>query len=313
MPLIRLDHFLSYTNAKNIDNYLKIYETLGFIPMSQTVRHNPGLRNGFIAFNPEYIEFLWVEDEAVFQEKADDNHKQSRQDRRMYAIGLASEDIEALRSSWVNQGLTVEDIRYDRPRDADPDSDPRWAFLATPANALPGIHTFALSYLSRKPQSTDRFKEISVAPNGIYGIFGITFVTEQPKFRARQWQQILAPDQELVETETFVQLMIGAHTLYWITPAIYGQIYEEPWIPASHAFGELAILHLLSNNLEQTRIFFEKVKRECKEITGLLKKQYLYLPKMANDGFRFEIAEKPADNWLHERTTITGESLRIKN
>jgi len=53
MTNIRFDHFITYTSAGNIDDYLKEYATQGFLPEDRTVRHDPGLRNGFIPFGPE--------------------------------------------------------------------------------------------------------------------------------------------------------------------------------------------------------------------------------------------------------------------
>lgn len=60
MTNIKLDHFITSTDADNIDAYLQEYRDAGFLVAEQTVRHEWGLRNGFVTFGPEYLEFVWV-------------------------------------------------------------------------------------------------------------------------------------------------------------------------------------------------------------------------------------------------------------
>src|SRR5438093_3851328 len=67
LPLsARLDHLLAYTDAPSIDQYLQAYRGAGFQVFERTARHRGGLRNGFVMFGWEYLELLWVEDEAQF-------------------------------------------------------------------------------------------------------------------------------------------------------------------------------------------------------------------------------------------------------
>ena len=54
MTNIQFDHFITFTSAINIDDYLEEYAAQGFVPEEKTVRHDPGLRNGFIFIGPEY-------------------------------------------------------------------------------------------------------------------------------------------------------------------------------------------------------------------------------------------------------------------
>jgi hypothetical protein len=63
---LRFDHFITYVEAPSIDEYLDKYRAGGFLVHDETVRHDPGLRNGFAFFGAQYIEFCWVEDEDLF-------------------------------------------------------------------------------------------------------------------------------------------------------------------------------------------------------------------------------------------------------
>ena len=65
MSAIRFDHLITFTSATSIDDHLKEYVAQGFVPHAQTVRHEPGLRNGFVSLGPDYLEFWWVEDEGA--------------------------------------------------------------------------------------------------------------------------------------------------------------------------------------------------------------------------------------------------------
>jgi hypothetical protein len=59
MTNIRLDHFLTFTSAADIDDYTKEYAAQGFMPAEGTVRHEPGLRNGSLGFflePPTFVE-----------------------------------------------------------------------------------------------------------------------------------------------------------------------------------------------------------------------------------------------------------------
>lgn len=68
------------------------------------MRHDPGLRNGFITIGPEYLEFLWVEDEALFA-AAPQEERELRTPPRPFGIGIEAADVAAVRDAWVARGL----------------------------------------------------------------------------------------------------------------------------------------------------------------------------------------------------------------
>ena len=70
MAKLKLDHVITSTNIASIDVHLDDYRKAGFLPVEYTVRLDPGLRNGFIAIGPEYVEFAWVENADEFNRAA---------------------------------------------------------------------------------------------------------------------------------------------------------------------------------------------------------------------------------------------------
>src|SRR5574337_1174583 len=100
MLTVRADHFSTYIRTSHIDSYLAEYRNAGFSVAEQTVRHDPGLRNGFVLLGPEYLEFSWVEDEAAFAQ-GHPAHAMLRQALRPWSIGLVTDDAQALHQAWT--------------------------------------------------------------------------------------------------------------------------------------------------------------------------------------------------------------------
>jgi hypothetical protein len=57
MAAIWFDHLFTFANTTKIDDHLSEYVAQGFLTHDQTVRHPPGLHNGFVSLGPDYLEF----------------------------------------------------------------------------------------------------------------------------------------------------------------------------------------------------------------------------------------------------------------
>jgi hypothetical protein len=305
MTNIRLDHFLTFTNAQNIDDYLKEYAGQGFIPAESTVRHDPGLRNGFVFMGPEYVEFCWVEDEAQFA--AGDRYKAFRAGLRPFGIGMAAEDVHALHKDWTARGYSIPKVVSKAPRGASADAPALWSFQDIPGELLPGVESFALTYHARQK---DAVKQVKIAPNTVYAIDGVTFVTTEPAARAASWRDLLAEDKPLIASEIGFDVQIGPHRAQWITPEAYQAGYGLVWQPSSHTCGDIALLHLLATDLGAAKTMLAGAGRRTFPICvrgadGLL------VEADQRDGFAFLIREQPAETWLRERAAQTGEQLEL--
>lgn len=313
MENVRLDHFITVANVPDIDEYMQEYGRAGFSVVERSARHEPGLRDRFVSFGPEYLEFAWVEDEEAFSTGQDrslfPNFAELRAGNRPFGIGLATDDARALRESWTGRGYTLPEVIEGLPRDAAPGSKPVWSFQPIPPDVVGGVVLFALTYHSRHG---DVVRQVQVAPNTTYAIEGVTFVSASPEERAQRWRDLISPVGTVREEEDFCEVRTGPHFARWLTPLHYqeylGLSYKEP----PHAFAEMAAIHLLAEDLDRAEEMLAGAGRDVSRMpdpaSGL---DTLYVYPDPRDGFTFAIAQRPAQEWLAERTALTGEKLEL--
>ncbi len=304
MPAIWFDHFLTYARTANVDEHVNSYAALGFQPDEKTVRHEPGLRNRFIFLGPEYIEFCWVEEEALFVQ-ADEQDKTQRRASRPFGIGLLAADIHALHDDWIRRGFTLPEVWSKAPRDAPPGTPPLWSFQDIPAALLPGTSCFALTYHSRPK---DQPRRILQHPNTIYAIAGVSFVAHSSQERAACWRDLLAPTEALTPSRAGWEVHIGPHRVNWMSPEGYRSTFGWEWTSPAHPNAELAALHLLCTDLEQAKGMFRRGGREVSPLPGEGDEIWLVKPD-DDDGFVFTLRQQPREAWLQERIARTGENL----
>lgn len=305
MTNIRLDHFLTFTSAADIDDYIQEYAAQGFLPAESTVRHEPGMRNRFVFMGPEYIELCWVEDEAQFA--ADDRYKAFRAGLRPFGIGIVAEDVHALHEDWIVRGYAVPEVWSKAPRDAPLDAPALWSFQEIPGELLPGVDGFALTY---HPRQKNAVKQVKIAPNTVYAIDGVTFVTTEPAARAARWRDLLAPDEPLISSEISVGVQIGPHQVQWMAPEAYQAAYGLAWNPSPHSCGDIALLHLLASDLGIAKAMLDAAGRRTFS-TSMRGEGGLLVEADQRDGFTFLIRERPPETWLRERAARTGERLAL--
>jgi len=307
MTNVQFDHLITYTNASDIDDYLKEYEKQGFIPHEKTVRHEPGLRNGFISIGPEYLEFCWVENEELFA-TADAVEKLFRSIPHPFGLGIISDDVHDVHNDWTARGYTVPEIWSNSPRDITPDAPPMWSFQEIPNGLLTGIFSFVMTYHTRPKGAV---KNIKIPPNTIYAISGVSFVTKEPESQATSWRDLLAPNEQINQTENAFHVQIGPHMVMWMTPEYYQLSYGSKWVPSSHSFGELAFIHLFASDLHFAKTMIKQSGRQTFLVKAREVEELLVAPD-GQDGFTFIIQQQPVDTWLHERMKRTGEKLKLE-
>lgn len=306
MASIWFDHFISYAGVVNIDDYVQEYAEAGFLPDDMTVRHDPGLRNGYIHFGPEYVEFCWVEDEDLFA-KADAQDKLFRKALRPFGIGMITEDVQQIHDDWTARGYVLPEVWSKTPRDATPGTPPAWSFQEFPEELLRGVSCFALTYHTRP---RDEARKIRISPNTIYGISGVTFVTQEPEARAASWRNLLAPGEQVAQSGPSFDVRIGPHQAMWMTPDAFHSTYGFNWMPSLHPFGELSVLDLLASDLAIARQMLEQAGRQVliKKSKGI---EELLIAPDGRDGFAYSVRQQPVDVWLAKRMARTGEKLKL--
>ncbi|MDQ3930096.1 MAG: VOC family protein [Chloroflexota bacterium] len=313
MENVRLDHFITIANVLSIDDYMQEYGRAGFNIVERSARHEPGLRDRFISFGPEYLEFAWVEDEEAFSTRQDKslfpNVAELRAGKRPFAIGLAADDVRALHGSWTARGYQLPDVIDGLPRDATPGTRPAWSFQLLPPEIVGGVLLFALTYHARH---SDAVRQVQLAPNSTYAIEGVTFVSASPHERAQRWRDLLSPGGTIREEEHFCEVRTGPHFARWLTPLHYqeylGLSYKEP----PHPFAEMTAIHLLAEDLDRAEAMIAQAGRDVSRLpdpaSGL---DTLYVYPDPRDGFTLGITQRPAQEWLAERTAMAGEKLEL--
>jgi hypothetical protein len=284
---VRFDHFLTYVEAPSIDRYLEKYRTMGFLVSDRTLRFDPGLRNGYVLFGSQYIEFLWVEDEALFSEGEPDEAVMRRA-HRPFGIGLVSDDIQATHDNWLARGHDLPKVFSKGELGAD-NAPPRWSFQEIPEALLPGAASFACMYHAPKVPSPGE-----IAPNSTYAIAGATFVSSSAEEHASAWRDLLSPGASVDSSDDAYQFTIGPHVARWMEPRQYQRRFGRSFEPAPHRFGELAIVQILATDLRRVHSALVGAGREFIPIDPRFSDAPgLFVPPDPQDGFSFVVTERP--------------------
>lgn len=306
---LRLDHILTFTTA-DIDTQLAHYRSAGFVPHAKTARWDPGLRNGFLRFWPEYLELLWPEDTddfeadcARFPSLGGAACRQLRNLARPYGIGFNADDPAALRQRWLARSYELPDISYSRLKNTPANAPPDFAFLNLPTSMLPGASCFVLK--SYYPDSPMRH-EVWINPNSSFAIAGVTFVCDIPQARAETWRDVLAPDTGLDNAEGGAGFVLGPHTLHWLSSTAYQRRYGIAWDHTGLEHASIAVIHLLCESLER---FVRALRRAGRHVDIQSGSATVYPHR--HDGYLFEVEETPVKDYLQRRMAQTRERLTL--
>lgn len=314
MTDIKLDHIITFANVPRIDTYLSSYRKEGFVVGKKTVRHFPGLRNGFVYIGAEYLEFEWVENKEEYKRGKLPYHDIFVKNPAPFGIGLVVNDVRILHRAWRKRGFKITPVYSLGPRGAKENDPPWWSFQKIPPTLLPGVWSFALTYLFR---SSNKKRVVRVGRNSIYAIEGITFVVSNPKSRAKKWKKLLAPRAPILDEADVCRLKIGPHIFTWITKNAYknyyGVSYRKPYSGGFGNLREARLIHLLAVDSEKAVRSLGKSRKIKKFYDRFSKKDAVFIFPKKSDGFTFTIREMPIKKWVRERTNITKEKLRIEH
>jgi hypothetical protein len=291
MSTAHIDHIITFANVSNIDEYVGEYRSRGFIVSEATHRYKPGLRNRFVALGSEYIEFAWVEDEAVFAAGGTQEFSRMFPDlptlrlaARPFGIGFKSASVEALHQAWTERGYTLPPVWSFAP----PGLPPVFSFQTIPSELLPGVRSFALTY---HDEGDGTAPEVRVAPNSVYALEGLTFVCATPELNATRWRDLLAPGTTIQQNQGVSTITVGAHTLRWMTREDYGRCYGLNWMASPQGCGDIGALHLLVSDAGKAQTMLGTGVRRIQHAAA--NGQVLVIQPDARDGLAFIIHEYP--------------------
>jgi hypothetical protein len=237
----RIDHVTTYVETEDVTEELERYRRAGFAVGDQVVAHAHGVRSGSIRFGSTYLELLAVADLDAF-EQAPLNDRIVYVARRPFAIGLGAPDVDALAAAWrardADLAVTTLDAVDDRSG-----APLTWKLLVIPLKSLRGASCFVV----------ERPAPVTAVPadNATYAVAGVTLVSAEHDARAAQWRGLLEAD--LVAGPDPTVLALGPQRVVWISPERFAARFGRPWQPTRHPLGELAAIHLLSDDLDRTR------------------------------------------------------------
>lgn len=307
MSAMRLEHFLCYSDTSSVDEHAADYRRLGFVPQAHAARWEPGLRNRFIGLWPEYLELVWVEDEAAFA-ASDDPIKRYRASRRPFGVGILTDDLPALHDEWVARGFELPPVTHESPAGSDQAAGPMFVFQAIPHHLLPGVDAFGLTSYHRPAPPTRR--QVWVAPNSVFGLAGVTLVSHTPAADADAWRRLLAPNETAREVPGGSDLVVGPHRLTWLTPDAHAARHGLTWDRSGDGADAMALFELLAGDPERLERYAAAADRPTRRLAD----GALLLEPSAHDGFRFVVRGGDVDEWAgwrDERLGLHHEVVRI--
>lgn len=312
--LLHMDHFSTFPKTDDLKVYLKEnYEDLGFVIADKVGEQNPGLTSRFVIFTGEYLEFDIVANREEFKEakKPFKEIIEVEREHRPYSIGFITDDIEEMYEHWRVRGFQVEDVMYLRPRGADPEiepqQDPTWTYIPFPSTFAQGVKSYVIQYMKRPLEERFRFV---MGENGIYGVNGVTFVSNYPHNRGEDWSNFFYSKNYHTPFLNECTMNLPPHFIQWITPQKFSMIYKKDFVPSKTRIGELYVIHLLSKDLDYTKNYFKDKGKNVTERSirlGSDRLESIILDRNVKDGFLFAISERDPEEWLEWRKSKTGE------
>lgn len=231
-PILRLDHVLTFTSVTTVEEQRDRYGAAGFVVSDHIAEWSPGLRNGFVNLWPEYLELLCVDDEDAFA-AAPDDLRRARDAVRPYGLGFYCDDTAGLHAAWTDRGVVLPEPEYLRLATTGDDDPPDFCEMALPV--LDGADCFVLT--SFFPGAAMR-RRMQVAPNTVFGCWGVTFVDDDPLAAATRWRRVLATD---IGGGAADGLAHGVHRFSWVEP---GELTARYGLGTPAGGPRIALVHL---------------------------------------------------------------------
>lgn len=288
--MILLDHVTTSTNAASLDDQVQQYRNAKFLRLPHTVPYRPGLRHAFIKFGYEYLELSWIEDWNSFAAEAETRGPEMFA-VQPFRVAFRIEDLESFYQASVDAGLSLPSIKELKTQS---DAKPFAKMLVLPAEEIgSGVTLFLFEYLNMTKGSTDT---LYVAPNKIYALSGLTFVSPTPQKQAQRFCRVFHRA-ESSSRDGIYQVRLGPHLLQWMEPDRYEALYGSDWHPARKGDNEVALLHLLTDDGTLTREYLQSAKRTCRDLVD----GSLFVQADPHDGTAFHISHQPVVKWVNER------------
>ena len=294
---VRIDHYIVGAR-RSLRDILDAYAEIGFItsPFEATVRHQPGLRTGFLYLSPtnggDYIEFLTVEDRKIFEAaEAHDDHQWSEEPCAQ-GVGIRMQNAPLIHKKLADQGTSVKPVWSKRPEGAADDTPLRWSFvnLETPQS---GLGCFYVEYLIPRPVTE---QGILQGTNGIYAMGGLLVDCASPN----ELRQLLDHDlpQSLITVHD-QQLRFGCHDILALP-------FKDFIAKASSHDASRSMRHHPDLRLYGALLYTDSLTKTEASLRGkwkpyVYRENEIFLLPTEFEGLAALIREKPIAEWQAER------------
>lgn len=290
---VRIDHLMVGADQP-LRELLISYREIGFVVsgFELTMRHEPGLRTGFLYFSPDgtrdYIEFLTVEDRGLFEAaQAKGEHEQTDKPC-VQGVGVRVTDARAVHGALTVQGAAVSAVWSKRPEDAAPDSPDHWSFIELEEPAS-GLGFFYVEYLNMPAQ---REPEVLMGENGIYALGGLLYDGDDTAVVARALRRDFP--NKLVQLKGR-KLTLGCH-----------EIVVRPLEAFSRAARGATILKNPYLRVYGALLYTESLAKTAAALKGKWKTHYVGLEEILllpteHEGLAAVVREKKVERWKRDR------------
>ncbi len=289
----RIDHVI-FGASKEMRDLLLSYEEIGFkvSPYDQTMRHQPGLRTGFLYFSPkgagDYIEFLTVEDRGAFTLAQAKGEEKYTEQPCAQGVGIRVKNADAVHTALVAQGTAVKPVWSKRPEDKGEDTPNLWSFVEL-EKPLSGLGSFYVQYLQGKVADQ---VEIQTGANGIFAVAGLLYDSDD--LDAVTTNLIADFPRDLVRREGS-DIWLGCHRIFatsfkrFCSNSPKASFFQNPDL---NFYG----VHLYTQSLETTAA---ALKGKWKPHV-VLDDRILLLPT-EHEGLLAVVTQYPVTQWQNER------------
>jgi len=297
---LRLDHYIVGA-TRAIQDILAAYQEIGFTvsPPEETVRHEPGLRTGFLYFSPkpsmDYIEFLTVEDNETFAAAQARSEEEWTNRPCAQGLGVRVTDAAGVHAALAAQGTPVKPLTSKRPEGAAEDTPFVWSFITLDKPAS-GLGAFYVQYHREK---TPKEPELIDGGNGIYALGGVLYDAASTSVAAAD----LAKDfpAGIVKVDG-ADVTIGCH-----------KVLVRTFSDFAAAAGGKGLLRNTELKIYGALLYSSDLAKTAKALNGkwkphIVRKDEILLVPTDHEGLAAVVRQKDVQEWKKERLG-TGEWL----
>lgn len=188
-------------------------------------------------------------------------------------------------------------------------TNPQYSFFCTPVSRKEG---FSFEGINCRLNEVDEniLLKVRTAPLATYCVAGLSFVVPQPEARAVRWRNLFSTEADVECENEIYRVGSGSYYTQWMDDEKYEELFQHTHLKVSSQPGDLAIIHLYSQDLERS----EKILNASgfytkRHLEPLGNRHYLFVFPRKKEEVAFCISEKKYDRWKQESSQLESRLL----